>query len=157
MKLRTRLGLGIVSITIILLVPLILALRSLDEVHTQTRLLRDREFAASLLLGNLKSINDDVKASEDAVLITKDPQTFSRIRRNIDALSTTAMAIGKFIPRETGSDLLNAVTALRAATEAEMRAIESDATNTADEIAQQRSRPAIITIEKVIARTEARS
>ena len=66
------------------------------------------------------------------------------------------MAMGKFIPRETNSDLLNAVTALRAATEAEMRAIESDAINTADEIAQQRSRPAIITIEKVIARTEAR-
>jgi hypothetical protein len=48
MKLRTRLGLGIVSITIVLLVPLILALRSLDAVHTQTRLLRDKEFAASL-------------------------------------------------------------------------------------------------------------
>ena len=32
MKLRTRLGLGIVSITIILLVPLILALRSLEEM-----------------------------------------------------------------------------------------------------------------------------
>ena len=74
MKLRTRLGLGIVSITIILLIPLILALRSLDAVHTQTRMLRDREFAASLLLGNLRSINDDVKESETAVLLTNSPQ-----------------------------------------------------------------------------------
>lgn len=85
MKLRTRLGLGIVSITVVLLVPLILALRSLDEVHTQTRLLRDKEFAASLLLGNLRETHDNVKAGEDAVLLTKEAATFTRIRSQIDA------------------------------------------------------------------------
>jgi signal transduction histidine kinase len=154
MKLRTRLGLGIVSITIVLLVPLILALGSLDAVHTQTRLLRDREFAASLLMGNLRSIVDDVKRSEDAVLITKDPATFARIRRQIDALASKGSTLGRYIPRETAVDLSNAVSALRAATEAEMRALESDATNTADEISAQRSRPAILTIERVIERTE---
>src|SRR5678815_5965233 len=92
MKLRTRLGLGIVSITIILLVPLILALRSLDAVHTQTRMLRDKEFAASLLLGNLRSINDDVKESETAVLLTNKPETFARIRKNICLLYTSDAA-----------------------------------------------------------------
>jgi signal transduction histidine kinase len=156
MKLRTRLGLGIVSITIVLLVPLILALSSLDAVHTQTRLLRDREFYASLQMGNLRSIVDDVKRSEDAVLITKDPATFARIRRQITALASTSAILGKYIPRETSTDLSTAVFALRAATEAEMRALESDATNTADEISAQRSRPAILTIERVLQRTEAR-
>ena len=156
MKLRTRLGLGIVSITIVLLVPLILELSSLDAVHTQTRLLRDREFFASLQLGNLRSIVDDVKRSEDAVLITKDPATFARIRNQINALASTSATLGRYIPRETSTDLSNAVLALRAATEAEMRALESDATNTADEISAQRSRPALITIERVIARTEVR-
>lgn len=156
MKLRTRLGLGIVSITIVLLVPLILALTSLDAVHTQTRLLRDREFAASLLMGNLRSTLDDVKRSEDAVLITKDPATFRRIRQQIGVLGTTAQSLGAFIPRETSADFTAAVSALRAATEAEMRALESDATNTADEISAQRSRPAILTIERAIQRTEAR-
>src|SRR5215217_3708907 len=154
MKLRTRLGLGIVSITIVLLVPLILALRSLESVHSQTQLLRDREFFASLLLGNLRSIKDEVKSSEDAVLITKDPATFARIRKQIDALATTSASLGRYIPRQTASDLINAVIALRSATEAEMRALESDATNTADEISAQRSRPAMITIERVIQGTE---
>ena len=156
MKLRTRLGLGIVSITIVLLVPLILALSSLDAVHTQTRLLRDREFFASLQMGNLRSIVDDVKRSEDAVLITKDPATFARIRRQISALASTSAILGKYIPRETSNDLSTAVSSLSAATEAEMRALESDATNTADEISAQRSRPAILTIEKVLERTEIR-
>ena len=156
MKLRTRRGLGIVSITIVLLVPLILALSSLDAVHTQTRLLRDREFFASLQMGNLRSIVDDVKRSEDAVLITKDPATFARIRRQISALASTSAILGKYIPRETSNDLSTAVSSLSAATEAEMRALESDATNTADEISAQRSRPAILTIEKVLERTEIR-
>jgi signal transduction histidine kinase len=155
MKLRTRLGLGIVSITIVLLVPLILALSSLDAVHTQTRMLRDKEFAASLQMGNLRSIVDDVKRSEDAVLITKDPATFARIRNQINALASTASQLGRYIPRETSNDLNTAVLALRAATEAEMRALESDATNTADEISAQQSRPALLAIERVLQRTEA--
>jgi signal transduction histidine kinase len=95
-----------------------------------------------------------VKRSEDAVLITKDPATFARIRRQIDALASKGSTLGRYIPRETAVDLSNAVSALRAATEAEMRALESDATNTADEISAQRSRPAILTIERVIERTE---
>jgi hypothetical protein len=61
MKLRTRLGLGIVSITVILLVPLILALRSLEVVHQTTRSLRDRAFAGSLLLGNFLHIDEDLR------------------------------------------------------------------------------------------------
>jgi hypothetical protein len=107
-------------------------------------------------MGNLRSIVDDVKRSEDAILITKDPATFARIRRQITALASTSAILGKYIPRETSTDLSTAVFALRAATEAEMRALESDATNTADEISAQRSRPAILTIERVLQRTEAR-
>ncbi|MEO5590313.1 MAG: HAMP domain-containing sensor histidine kinase [Gemmatimonadaceae bacterium] len=156
MRLRTRLGLGIVSITIVLLVPLILALRSLDSVHEQTRMLRDREFAASQLLGNLREINDDVKRTEDAVLLSKDPGSFTRIRRQIDALASTSQSLSKFIAVETASDLTNAVIALRAASEAEIRALESDQVGAADDISAQRSRPAILTIEGVITRSSSR-
>lgn len=156
MKLRTRLGLGIVSITIVLLVPLILALRSLEAVHTQTRLLRDREFAASLVLGNLRAITDDIKRTEDAVLLANNTDTYRRIRGQINALATTSAQLGHYIDRPTAGELVDAVTALQAATEAEIRALEAEATNTADEISNQRSRPAIITIDRIIARTETR-
>lgn len=155
MKLRTRLGIGIVSITIVLLVPLILALRSLNDVHEQTKMLRDREFAASLILGNLREALDDVKRGEDAVLLSKTPETFLLIRKQINALAENSNALARYIPRETSTDLTNSVMALRAAAEAEIRAVEVEATNTADEISAQRSRPAIRTIDRVIARTEA--
>jgi signal transduction histidine kinase len=156
MKLRTRLGLGIISITVVLLVPLILALRSLDTVHEQTRLLRDREFAASLTLGALKEMTDGVKRTEDAVLLSRDSGSFSRIRRQIRELSSTATSLGRYIPRESSVELSNAIMALSAAIESEMRAVASEALNTADEISAQRSRPALLAIDRVIARTEGR-
>jgi len=45
MKLRTRLGLGIVSITIILLVPLILVVGAAGAILTQVRVIQARAAA----------------------------------------------------------------------------------------------------------------
>ena len=156
MKLRTRLGLGIVSITIILLVPLILALRSLDQVHQTTRTLRDREFAASLLLGSFRELADDVKRSEDALIVLHDTASLERMRKQIDRLAATSDSLSRFIPRAAATDLSGALLALRAATEAEFTAAAADASATAEEISAQRTRPALLTIDRVIARTETR-
>ena len=156
MKLRTRLGLGIVSITIILLVPLILALRSLDQVHQTTRTLRDREFAASLLLGSFRELTDDVKRTEDAILFVKDSSSIRLMRRQIDRLAATSDSLSRFVPRQSASDLASAILALRAATEAEFAAAGAGADNTAEEISAQRTRPALLTIDRVMAKTESR-
>jgi signal transduction histidine kinase len=156
MKLRTRLGLGIVSITIVLLIPLILALRSLDAVHEQTRMLRDKEFAASLILGTFRELADAVRRTEDGVLISQDSGSFARIRKQVDALATTSASLAKFIPRETSTDLANAIMAVRAATESEMQAVGSGALNTADEISAQRTRPALLSIDRLIGKIEVR-
>ena len=156
MKLRTRLGLGIVSITIILLVPLILALRSLDQVHQTTRLLRDREFAASLLLGSFRELTDDVKRTEDAILFVKDSSSIRLMRKQIDRLAATSDSLSRFVARQSATDLSNAILALRAATEAEYSAAGAGADNTAEEISAQRTRPALLTIDRVMGKTESR-
>jgi len=156
MKLRTRLGLGIVSITIILLVPLILALRSLEQVHQTTRTLRDREFAASLLLGSFRELTDDVKRTEDAILFVKDSSSIELMRRQINRLAATSDSLSRFIPRQSATDLSSAILALRAATEAEYAAAGAGADNTAEEISAQRTRPALLTIDRVMGKTESR-
>jgi signal transduction histidine kinase len=156
MKLRTRLGLGIVSITIVLLVPLILALRSLDEVHQTTRTLRDREFAGSLMLGSVRELADDVKRSEDALLLLSDTTTLILMRKQIDKLAATSDSLAAFVPRQSSVDLSSAILALRASIEAEWQAAVSGAVNTADEIAAQRTKPLMLTIDRVISRIETR-
>ena len=154
MKLRTRLGLGIVSLTIILLVPLILALRSLEEVHQTTRTLRDREFAGSLILGNFRELTDDVVRQEDALSIIGDSTAYLRMRQQLDRLAVMADSLAPYSSRQDASDVGNAIMALRASTEAQWAAINAQAANTADEISEQRSRPALNIIARAVARTE---
>src|SRR3954468_9143762 len=50
MTLRSRLILGLLTIAVILVIPLLIAVRAMDRLHHDARALRDNEFAASLLL-----------------------------------------------------------------------------------------------------------
>src|SRR5215210_2200489 len=102
MTLRTRLGLGIVSITIILLVPLLLALRSLETVHEITRSLRDREFAGSLQLGRFRQATDDIRRSEDALLFVHDEASLARMKQTLDGLSAIGDSLDRYKLSPTG-------------------------------------------------------
>src|SRR5207244_788725 len=54
MTLRSRLTLGLLTIAVILIVPLLVATQSLNQLHSEAKALGDRDFAASLLLGRLR-------------------------------------------------------------------------------------------------------
>jgi signal transduction histidine kinase len=154
MTVRTRLGIGIVSITIVLLIPLLLALRSLETVHQITRSLREREFSGSLQLGRFRQLTDDVKRTEDALLFVHDSASMARMQANLAALS----AIGDSLDRyrlTTPGEIRTAILALHAATDAEYSAALAGSGNVAEEISTQRTRPAMLTIERIIAHTEA--
>src|SRR6476660_8333210 len=96
MTLRVRLAIGIVSITIILLVPLLLALRSLESVHQTTRSLRDREFAGSLQLGRFRKLTDDVKRGEDALAVVHDSASLDRMHSNLAVLAATGDSLDRY-------------------------------------------------------------
>lgn len=155
MTLRTRLGLGIVSITIILLIPLLLALRSLESVHQTTRSLRDREFAGSLQLGRFRKLTDDIKRGEDALAVIHDSASLERMHANLGALASIGDSLNNYKLSPPG-EMRTAILSLRAATDAEYAAASSGNGNVADEISAQRTRPALLTIDKLIAQTEAR-
>jgi signal transduction histidine kinase len=72
MTIRTRLALGLSAIALLLVVPLLLALRSLQRLHDATEELRDREFAASFLLGRIRTGSDDLRRAEDRLLYVRD-------------------------------------------------------------------------------------
>src|SRR5687768_1835311 len=150
MTLRTRLGLGIVSITIILLAPLLLALRSLETVHGITRSLRDREFAGSLQLGRFRQVTDDIKRAEDALLFVHDEASLARMKRNLDALAAIGDSLDRYKLSPTG-ETRTAILALRAATDAEYAAAAGGNAAAAEDISAQRTRPALQTIDRIIA------
>ena len=154
MTLRVRLAIGIVSITIILLIPLLLALRSLESVHQTTRSLRDRELAGSLQLGRFRKFADDIKRGEDALAVLHTPAELARMRTALAALSATGDSLDRYKLSPPG-EMSTAILSLRSAIDAEYAAASTGNGNVADEIAVQRTRPALSTLDKLIAQTEA--
>jgi signal transduction histidine kinase len=153
MTLRMRLAIGIVSITIVLLIPLLLALRSLESVHQTTRSLRDREFAGSLQLGRFRKLTDDIKRGEDALALLHDSASLARMRGDLAALAATGDSLDRYKLSPPG-EVPAAILSLRAATDAEYAAAATGNANVADEISAQRTRPALLTLDRLIAQTE---
>ena len=90
MTIRTRLSLGFLAIAVVLVIPLILALRALERMHDETVALRDNEFAASLLLGRIRLGTEDLRGAETALLFFPSDTTQARMSAEIDTLSTLA-------------------------------------------------------------------
>ena len=76
MTIRTRLALGLLAISLVLVTPLIIALRSLSSLHDATAELRDREFAGSLLLSRIRTTNDDLRRADERLIFF--PEVASR-------------------------------------------------------------------------------
>ena len=72
MTIRAKLALALGAILLLLIMPVAISYRSLQGVHRATQSLRDREFAASLLLGRIRSSVDDLRRAETALLFVHD-------------------------------------------------------------------------------------
>jgi len=72
MTLRSRLAIGLVSIAIILVGPLLIAIPSLHRLNEDAKTLRDQDFAASLLIGRLRESLNDLRRQELALLLVHD-------------------------------------------------------------------------------------
>src|SRR5207247_522404 len=83
MTLRSRLTLGILIISVILLVPLLIATRSLGRLYEQSKALRDGEFAASLVLGRLREGLNDLRSAEMAVLFVRQQDSRDAMQQRI--------------------------------------------------------------------------
>ncbi len=149
MKIRTRLALGLLSIALVLLAPLLIALRSLDRLHNETRDLQRREFAASLLLGRLRSSVDELRRAEDRVAIVRDAASrrtmlaqMDSIRARVDSLDALGLgAVGQSVAASLGTIERHA--------EAEFTAASAGALDVLDSISNRHVRPALREMETV--------
>ena len=75
MRIRTKLALGLFAIALVLLLPLGLALRSLDRLRAATADLRSRDFAAAVLLVQMRMATDTLTQLELPLLFVHDSTT----------------------------------------------------------------------------------
>ena len=93
MTLRARLALGLATIALILVIPLLVVRERLDELHTEVIELRDNDVQASLALGSLRDALAGVRDREIALGIVVDDTVFSQLHTAIDEAKKYAAAL----------------------------------------------------------------
>jgi signal transduction histidine kinase len=143
MTLRSRLAVGLVTIAIILVAPLVLAIRSLDGLREDAKQLRDRDLAASLLIGRLRDGINDLRNEELAVLFTKSAASrasldtvLTRIRGLVDSLGVTGFP-------DAAKTIGLAVTRADSAAKVEYTASVANDTSVADSVSQHVFLPSV--------------
>jgi signal transduction histidine kinase len=150
MTLRARLGWGLFAIAVVLIVPLFLSLNSLEHLYATSRLLRDREFAASLLLGSFRERTDDARRAEDALLFIHDQKSATRMQHEIDGLVSLTDSLDRYRLDISASQIRSSLDALRAAARDEYEQASAGRAAVAELISQQRTRPAIASVDSAL-------
>lgn len=150
MTLRARLGWGLFAIAFVLIVPLLVSIRSLERLYQTSRLLRDREFAASLVLGSFRERTAEARRAEDALLFIHDQKSAARMQRQIDSLFILADLLERYRLELPASQIRTSLDALKNASREEYDQAAAGRGTIAEMISQQRTRPAIAVVDSVI-------
>jgi signal transduction histidine kinase len=149
-SIRTRLALGLFAIAVVLLLPLGLTLRSLDRVHDETVALRDREFAASLLLGRMRSATEDLRGAETSLLFIPEVSSREAMVLQITRLSSMADTLRTYQLLEAADQIRAAITAVARYAPLEYRAALARNARRADTLSNRHVVPAINSVDRAI-------
>jgi signal transduction histidine kinase len=153
MTLRSRLALGLATIALILVVPLIVALRSLDGVQGGLRELRAKEFAASLLLGQLRDSLSGLRRAEDALLFVKTQEQHDRVTNSVANVARMANRLAGFGLDSAARRIDSAIRAVADWAPREFEAVLANPT-VADSISETYVRPALERANQGVAEAE---
>jgi hypothetical protein len=147
---RTRLALGLFAIAVVLLLPLVVSLRSLDGVHDQAEALLYREFAASLLLGRMRAGAEDLKNAEIALLFLHNVPSRDAMAAQIERLDSMVDTLGRYQLPEAQNQIRTALNAVIRYAPLEYQAAILGNTRSADTLSSRHVVPAINAVDRVI-------
>lgn len=147
MTLRARLAAGLLAIAVVLVIPLGLALRSLEDLHQSALALRDKEFAASLLLGRIRVGTEDLRRAEDALVVVHDSASERRMSHQITTLAAMADSLQSFSLDSAARNLRGAVATVASVANREYGAALARRSSLADSLSANGIRPAISAME----------
>jgi signal transduction histidine kinase len=154
MTLRSRLGLGLVLIALILVGPLVWAIWGIEALRDDAQNLRDRDFAASQLIGRLSDGLNDLKRQELGVL-------FAPTYANREAMDRELKRVGALTDSLTKYQLPNYARGIQPSVDSMMRVApaEFDATvrgdtSTADSLSSKEFVPALNRADSLVKMAE---
>ena len=154
MTLRARLALGLIGIALVLLVPLAITLRALDQLNDEAQALRTGDFQASIILGRLREAALEVKTAETALLFVSDSASRTTLSRSVGKLQALSDSLAGFDLGAPAQRLRAAVGEVAVAVPDLIDAVRRNSEGEADAIADDRTGPALQRAENGIAITE---
>jgi signal transduction histidine kinase len=154
MTLRSRLILGLLTIAIILVVPLLIAVRGMDRLHRDARALRDKEFAASLLLGRLREGLNDLRRQETALLFVHDAHTRDVMEKQLDIVAAIADSLKSFNLDKSAGDVARGIADIVAWAPHEYAAALAEQRDSAEKISATHLVPALTTADRSVLEAE---
>lgn len=154
MTLRTRLTLGLLTIAVILIVPLLIATRSLNRLHTEAKQLRDGDFAASLVLGRLRDALNDVRTADLAVLFVREEQSRETMMERVREVEQFADSLDRYELQRAARDVRSAMRAVAAGAHAGYEAAIAGRARDAEKISSEQVVPAIARAEVAVGSAE---
>ena len=156
MTLRLRLAFGLTAIALIFALPVLLAVRALDRMREETARVRDREFAATLLMGRMRENAEAL--GQDAQLLALFPSdtTWQNTAERLTALNNLADSLSRMVlPSETMllKDAVRDV-ALRAPNV--LRLATAGRTVAADSLLDRSLTPAMDRLDRAVAMVESK-
>jgi len=154
MTLRSRLILGLLTIALILVVPLLIAVQAMDRLHRDARALRDKEFAASLLLGRLREGLNDLRRQETALLFVHDAHTRDVMERQLDIVASITDSLKTFNLDKSAGDVSRSIADIVAWAPHEYAAALAEKRDTAEKISATHLVPALTTADHSVLEAE---
>ncbi len=154
MNLQARLNAGMIAIVVVMVAPLVLSLRSLQRLQGQTVELRDREYAATLLLGRMRSVHDELSQGTKVLTLVPSDTTRQILMDRLETLSRQADTLQRLADVGAISRLRAAVARLAEQTPRAYSLSRTGRTRTADSIVDIIMRPALEDIDRVMQNTE---
>ena len=154
MTLRTRLTLGLLTIAVILIVPLLIAARSLDRLHAEAKGLRDGDFAASLLLGRMRDALNDLRSAELAVQFVPTDESRTTMHQRVATVRGLADSMESYGLGGAARDIRGAMASVAANAERVYAAAVAGRVNERDRISDDEVIPVITRAERSVAFAE---
>ena len=150
MTLRARLTAGLLTIAVILVLPLLVATRSLDHLRDSAQELRDGDFAASLALGRLRDALNDVRSAELALLFVPEEKSRDAMVARTREVEALADSLERYQLGRSARDIRVAMDSVTAGADAEFQATRAGRAGEAERISQAIVVPALARAERAV-------
>jgi len=151
--LASRLNLGIVAIAVVLVAPLVLSLRALQELQNDTTLLRDREYAATLLLGRMRTTHDELEQSTIYLAVFPSDSSQKQYVELLQTLTRQTDTLAQLTESATVGQIRSATSRLFEQVPRAFAFARANRTARRDSIIDLVISPALLTVDRVLSNT----